>query len=401
MQAELLGIQALGTEMWTGVELSFKRETAEALPWMFEALSAEKDQHAIIASCVMSDCIMRSKSIAKSIISGGANKELGGKVVPEHMLPTLIEVKLWKPGPVDGEIELCTVSGSPLVHLNAEWHDGVVFKKVSQPDMGVIGHLTKITLNDMGGSEEWKILSFMAAGSDKMDRTLPGGETIEVDVIVNEVMCPVDPHADQRNSQCEFYMATYCFEIVDTADGSLAVRDHTDAGASMQDMEDMGFASQKQFTSEAASFGYPLNLAASLVSRLQTMPYQCMLDAAGSGVDATCHDSFAGMSFIAGLHQDPIGPEGSIADFVVPMMSAHYTDAAVGLKEILHALAEELDPPQSLDIQSVMEGLERSCVAYNLFEWSLCALSNNLHLANQNKWKKLMRVMLSIEGTDA
>jgi hypothetical protein len=402
MESERLGIEVQGTELWTGMEISFCRQTTETEPWMLAALTAKEHPHAIIASHVLSDCITRSGRIAEEIIrEADATKDTWIEKAPEHMLPPLVEVKLWKPGPVSGEIEVCTVSGSPLVHATAVGIDGDPYTIASQPDMGVIGYLLQMALNDMGDANEWKILSFMTAVSDKMERKLPGGETVEANVIINEVACPVDPHADQQLNECQFYMSSYCVEIARNADGSLEVRDHTDAGASMQDMEDMGFASQSRFTLEAALLGYPLSLAASVILRLSAKPYQSMLDTAKSSVEAACSDSVSGMAFVAGLRSSNIGLGTSISDFVVPMMTSHYTDAASKLKDMLHVAAEQLGPPLSGGIESLVEQLEAACVAHNLFEWSLCALSNNLHLADQRKWKKLMRVMLSIEGTDA
>lgn len=402
MESERLGIEVQGTELWTGMEISFCRQTAETEPWMFAALTAQKHPHAIIAAHVMSDCITRSGRIAKEIIrEADAIKDTWIKRAPEHILPPLVEVKLWKPGPVSGEIEVCTVSGSPLVHAAAVGIDGDTYTIASQPDMGVIGYLLQMALNDMGDANDWKILSFMTAVSDKMERKLPGGETVEANVIINEVACPADPHADQQLNECQFYMSSYCVEIAGDADGSLEVRDCTDAGASMKDLEDMGFLSQSQFTLEAALLGYPLNLASSVILRLSAKPYQSMLDTAKSSVETACSDILSGLSFVAGLRSGNIGLGTSISDIVVPMMSSHYTDAASKLKDILRVTAEQLSPPVSGDIESLLEQLEAACVAHNLFEWSLCALSNNLHLADQRKWKKLMRVMLAIEGTDA
>ena len=402
MKSEAIGIEVNGQHIMTDLRLLFSQETKDTKPWIFEALDAKENAHAVIASHAMTECITRSKRVAEALIQA---EVLGGGIPvhidPEHMLPAMMEAILWRPGPVEGEIEVCTIAGAPHVYDEAvSEEDGHRFMHISHPDMGTIGRLTKLALDDFGG-DEWKLLSFMTAGSDKADKTLPNGETVEANVIVNEVVCPMDPHKRQHEYQCGFYMCTYLLEVAEGDEGEVFIRDHLDEEKEVTDLESMGFASQWQFESIRTAMGYPVHLAACVIDRLQTRPYQSMLDAAGVPTKACIMDKVAGMMFIAGLTHEIVGFEGLLSNFVVPMMTASYTEAARLLLPVIEGISEELDQDEAAELKQIADILKDACIAFNLFEWSLCALSDNLHRADQRKWSRLKNLMIDIEGTDA
>ena len=401
MKSDVIGIEVDGRSIMTDAQLFFSKETRDTEPWIFEALDAKENAHATIAAHVMTECITRSKKVAEALIQADALGDIPVHIDPEHMLPTMMEGILWRPGPVDGEIEVCTISGAPQVCEEAvSEEDGDRFMHLSHPDMGTIGCLTKMALEDIGG-DEWKLLSFMSAGSDKADKILPSGETVEANVIVNEIVCPMDPHERQHESGCGFYMATYALEVAEGDDDGFIIRDHLDEGKKITDLESMGFASQHQFDCMHASMIHPLHLAGCIIDRLQTKPYQSMLDATGVPTQAAIRDKMAGMMFVTGLFHPHMGFEGTVSKLVVPMMTASYTDAAGILLPIINELTESLDENEAADLKQIADMLKDACIAFNLFEWSLCALSDSLHRADPLKWNRLRNLIIEIEGTDA
>jgi hypothetical protein len=401
MKRDVIGIEVNGREIMTETTVSFSRETRDTKPWIFQALDATENAHATIAAHVMTECITRSKRVSEALIEACGSDDIPLEIDPEHIFPPMIEAILWRPGPVDGEVELCTVSGAPQVQEGViSEEDGHGFLHISHPDAGTIGQLTKITLEDMGG-DEWRLLSFMSAGSDKMERALPSGETVSIDAIVNEVACPIDPHEDHRLGSSAFYMATYCMEIAEDDDGMLIVRDYLDEGKGIEDLDSMGLASQGQFLGEHAAMYYPMNLAGYLIDRLQKRPYQSMLDSAGSPIKASPCDKMAGMSFVAGVFHRTAGFGGLISDFVPLMMTASYTEAAGLLMPMLEEVADALDGGDAESVVGITDMLKDACIAFNLFEWSLCALSDSLHRADPLKWNRLKSLMIEIGGTDA
>lgn len=401
MKRDVIGIEVNGREIMTETTVSFSRETRDTKPWVFQALDAKENAHATIAAHVMTECITRSKRVSEALIEACGSDDIPLEIDPEHFFPPMIEAILWRPGPVDGEIELCTVSGAPQVREDViSEEDGYGFLHISHPDAGTIGHLTKITLEGTG-EDEWRLLSFMSAGSDKMERALPSGETVAINAIVNEVACPMDPHEDHGIGSSAFYMATYCMEIAEDDDGMLIVRDHLDEGKGIEDLDSMGLASQVQFLGEQAAINYPMNLAGYLIDRLQKRPYQSMLDSAGSLIKASPSDKLAGMSFVAGVFHRTAGFGGLISDFVPLMMTASYTEAAELLMPMLDEIADALDGDDAESVVGITDMLKDACIAFNLFEWSLCALSGNLHRADPLKWDRLKNLMIEIGGTDA
>lgn len=401
MKSDVIGIEVDGRSIMTDAQLFFSKETRDTEPWIFEALDAKENAHATIAAHVMTECITRSKKVAEALIQADALGDIPVHIDPEHMLPAMMEAILWRPGPVDGEIEVCTISGAPQVCEEAvSEEDGGRFMHISHPDMGTMGCLTKMALEGIGG-DEWKLFSFMSAGSDKADKILPSGETVEANVIANEIVCPMDPHERQHESGCGFYMATYLLEVAEGDDGGFIIRDHLDEEKEITELESMGFASQHQFDGMHASMIHPLNLAGCIIERLQTRPYQSMLDATGAPTQAAVRDKMAGMMFVTGLFHPHMGFGGAVSEFVVPMMTANYTYAAQDMAPLLADISESLDEDEAASFNSVAQMLGDACVAFNLFEWSLCALSDNLHRADQLKWSRLKNLMIEIEGTDA
>lgn len=95
-----------------------------------------------------------------------------------------------------------------------------------------------------------------------------------------------------------------------------------------------------------------------------------------------------------------MGFEGAVSEFVVPMMTANYTYAARDIAPLLADISESLDEDEAASLNSIAQVLGDACVAFNLFEWSLCALSDSLHRADQLKWSRLKNLMIEIEGTD-
>lgn len=126
-----------------------------------------------------------------------------------------------------------------------------------------------------------------------------------------------------------------------------------------------------------------------------------MLDATGASTKAPIYDGMAGMMFITGLLYQNLGFDDEAANPAFFMMTASYTEAAARLIPVLSDVSESLSGDKASSVANLIDMLKDAIIAFNLFEWSMCALSDNLHRSDQLKWSRLKNLMAEIGGTDA
>ena len=349
----------------------------------------------------MAECIARSKKVCHALFEADRMDEIPVDIDPEHLMPTVVDVTLWRAGPVEGEIEVCSITGSTQVFQDGVSYDGSVHPLVSQIDMGTLGHMIGDKLRDMGG-ERWKLLAYMSAGSVRHEKTLSSGETVYINAVASEVVCPMDPTGDDTSDAYEYFMCNHYMEVTEDEDGYFLLRDYLDEGKSMDDLDAMDMSSKSIFSRSEAANVYPLNLAASITTRIQMAPYQNMLETAKSSVRAVMHDDLGGISFVAGYDNDTILARLGLMDQVVAnMMTNEYDMAASVVTPILQKVKDEggLEHDSVENLGSLIDQLENYIIAADMFEWSMCILSGNLQLVKEEDWGMIKKVMELVGGT--